>query len=248
MMAAMKFVRVVLLMALAHGVGVAAGGAATPAPDLPPSTLRDKGVKPVLRVREHQFKGYASTGEPNTVACRIRYTDKYFGYLKDRDFYFQGKFRLQSTCYRAAAVVWLREFPVSFDSVSQEWVPDIERRLNWAASAGGQEGVDLAYRKLRRDALRAYALKSVNAQGFAFTEEDVIGDEKSRIRYLDYCLFYADVALCGRGDVGYVAEGPKGDLTDYVLQILRSVEFLPDPPATPASAAVAASGASSSRP
>jgi hypothetical protein len=220
---------------------MAAGGAATPALDLPPLTLRDKGMKPVLRLREHQFKGYASTGEPNTVPCRIRYTDKYFGYLKDRDYYFQEKFRLQSSCYDAQKFEGLESIPHAFDAERREWVPDLEKRLKWAATAIGQEELDPAYKKLRRDALRAYTLKSVNAQGFAFTEEEVIGDEKSRVRYLDYCLFYAEMALCGRGEVGYVADGPKGDLTDYVLQILRSIEFLPTPPPTPPSMAASAS-------
>lgn len=101
--------------------------------------------------------------------------------------------------------------------------------------------MDPNYRKLRRDALRAYTLQSINAHGFAFTEEDVTGDERWRIRFLDYCLFHAEMALCGRGEVGYVADGPKGDLTDYVLQILRSIEFLPTPPPTPPSMAASAS-------
>lgn len=248
MIAAMRAAPILLLLLLAHGPGIAVAGAATPALDLPPLTLRDKGMKPVLRLREHQFKGYASTGEPNTVACRIRYTDKYFGYLKDRDYYFQEKFRLQSSCYDAQKFEGLESIPLGFDAERREWVPDLEKRLKWVATAISQEELDPAYKKLRRDALRAYTLKSVNAQGFAFTEEEVIGDEKSRVRYLDYCLFYAEVALCGRGEVGYVADGPTGDLTDYVLQILRSIEFLPDPPSTPASAGAAASGASAASP
>jgi hypothetical protein len=54
---------------------------------------------------------------------------------------------------------------------------------------------------------------------------------------LDYCLFRAKVALCGHGEVGALIDGPKGDLTPYVLQILRSIEFLPDTPPGPAASA-----------
>lgn len=239
-------VLLITVLCCAMGAASAAGTSTASDLDLPPLVLRgkgDKGMKPLTRIREHQFKGYPLSGERNSVPCRIRYTDKYFGYLKDRDYYFQEKFRLQSTCYEAQNVRWLNEFPVRFDSAAQEWVPDIERRLDWAASAGGQEGVDPNYRRLRRNALHAYTLKSINAQGFAFTEEEVTGDEKSRTRYIDYCLFHAQVALCGRGDVGYVIQGQKGDLTDYVLQILRSIEFLPnDPSLPPPAGAASASG------
>jgi hypothetical protein len=234
------------LLAAVLSAGACAGTAPPAQSDLPPPVLRDKGMKPLLRVREQQFKNSTSAGFPNTVACRIRYVDKYFGYLKDSDYYRQGKMPFQSACYDAKEVEWLNEMPLRLDTERRGWVPDIEKRLQWAASTGGQEGVDPDYRELRRNALRAYTVKSVNAQGFAFTEEDVTGEEKWRTRFIEYCLFHAEVALCGRGEVGYVAQGPRGDLTDYVLQILRSIEFLPNDPSVAPPAASAASAASAS--
>lgn len=152
------------LMALSAGTA-----ASTPRADLPPPSVRDKGMKSVPLVRQLTVPALQSI--PGSVSCTIRYTDKYFGHLSDRQYSLKYKMRLQSTCYDVRAVKWLGEFPVGLDSGTENWVPDIEGRLNWAASAGGQEGVDPTYRKLRRDALRAYTLKSVNAQGFAFTEK-----------------------------------------------------------------------------
>jgi hypothetical protein len=235
----------ICLTTLLAAVLSASAGAAPPAQwDLPPPVLRDKGMKPLLRVRELLVPTLREI--PGSVTCKIRYTDKYFGYLKDREYSLNYKMRLQSTCYDAKKIEWLNEMPLRFDTERREWVPDIEKRLQWAASAGGQEGADPEYKELRRNALRAYTVKSVNAQGFAFTEEDVTGEEKWRTRFIEYCLFHAEVALCGRGEVGYVAQGPRGDLTDYVLQILRSIEFLPNDPSVAPPAASAASAASAS--
>lgn len=243
----MKTFLTTLLPIVFSVVAFADGGPASK-PDLPPPVLRDKGMRPLLRVREIQFRDYTSIGEKNTTPCRINYTDRYFGYLKDSDYYQKGKMPLQSACYVAKRIGWLNEVPLRFDDATQGWVPDIEKRLLWSASAGGQEGVDPEYKKRRRNALRAYTLKSVNAQGFVFTEADVIGEETRRRRQIDYCLFYEEVALCGGGEVGYVAEGPEGDLTDYVLQILRSIEFLPNDPTLLAPPATASSAASAPRP
>lgn len=207
---------------------------------LPPPAVCDKGMAPVALVRQLTFPALESI--PGSVRCAITYRDRYFGYLSDRQYSLKYKMRLQSTCYEAQKFEGLESIPLEFNAERREWVPNLDKRLKWAATAIGQEELDPAYKTLRREALRAYPLKSVNAQGFAFTEEEVIGDEKFRTRYLDYCLFHEKVALCGRGDVGYVAQGPDGDFTDYVLDILRSIEFLPSPDPVPAQAA-ASSGA-----
>jgi len=233
-----------VLLAVALNAGAASSSASPVAPDLPPPALRDEGMKPLLRVRELLVPALREI--LGSVTCRIRYTDRYFGYLRDRDYALNYKMRLQSTCYEAKRVAGLESIPLRFDEERREWVPDIEKRLKWEATASSQEELDPDYKTLRRNALRAYTLKSVNAQGFAFTDEEVIGEEKGRRRQIDYCLFYAEVALCGGGEVGYVAQGARGDLTDYVLQILRSIEFLPNdpsllPPATTAPDAASAS-------
>jgi hypothetical protein len=87
------------------------------------------------------------------------------------------------------------------------------------------------------ESIHVHALNNVNAQGFAYTVDDWTGEETTRTRRLRYCLFHAKVALCGRSDVAILIDGPKGDLTPYVLLILRSIEFMPDAP--PAAAAPA---------
>lgn len=193
-----------------------------PGDPLPPKSLRDPGKRPVSSFRELRFEHLDQI--PETVPCAIRYRDHYFGYLTDQWYYLKHKMRLQSSCFPRSYANQLDEQPVRHDPQADRWVPDIEKYVRWMSG-----GPDPEYEAKVRAAVRVYPLESVNARGYAFTNEAVIGDEESRIRHFTYCLFRDEVALCGFGDVGYVAEGPAGDLSAYVLQLLRSVEFLPEP-------------------
>ncbi|MCK9194185.1 MAG: hypothetical protein M0P19_09975, partial [Nevskia sp.] len=69
--------------------------------------------------------------------------------------------------------------------------------------------------------------------GWAVTVDDTIGEERNRGRRLHYCLIHQPKALCGTGDMGYLSDFPKGDLTAYSLKILSSIEFIDDEPLSP---------------
>jgi len=45
---------------------------------------------------------------------------------------------------------------------------------------------------------------------------------------MGFCLINEPKALCGEGGVGYPTDSPKNDLTERVLEIIRTIEFLPD--------------------
>lgn len=124
--------------------------------------------------------------------------------------------------------------PVRYDENQKQWVRDLSVALKSWDSGGGLRPDEVF---AIDESIRVHALKNINSQGFAYTVDDWTGEETTRTRRLRYCLFRGRVALCGRGDVAILIDGPKGDLTPYVLEILRSVEFLPDAP--PASAAAA---------
>lgn len=89
------------------------------------------------------------------------------------------------------------------------------------------------------------SLKAPNSSGFYTTQDDVDGDPKQRVRFFSYCLFHDSQAICGRGQIMRLSE-PKGNLLPYMLDILRTVEFV-DPAtvksAGPANAASAAATA-----
>lgn len=82
--------------------------------------------------------------------------------------------------------------------------------------------------QLYDQATRLYNIVAVNSNGYVATEEDVIGDEEKRERRLNFCVFHGSKALCGMGSVAYLADGSKGDLTPYALEMIRSIEFLED--------------------
>ncbi|KAF0843986.1 hypothetical protein FNL37_1421 [Methylovorus glucosotrophus] len=77
---------------------------------------------------------------------------------------------------------------------------------------------------------QVYDIKAVNGHGWADTYVYLIGDEQYRQRSMSFCIFHDSKALCGNGKVAYVNE-PQGDLTQHAIEILRTIEFLPDVPA-----------------
>lgn len=130
-------------------------------------------------------------------------------------------------CYDATAEI-VGAGPVKFDEEKKKWVRHFPNRLKG-------EGVEYsAEENLELDrAIHFYELTTVNADGYAYTEDDLIGDEGARHRKLHYCLIHPPKALCGTGDMGYLSDLPKGDLTAYSLKILSSIEFIDDEPLSP---------------
>ncbi len=117
---------------------------------------------------------------------------------------------------------------VSFDPQSGTWKKDVTKRME---KAFGFEMSPQEYQRIyqKQDkAIRVYNVTAVNASGFASTVDDTTGDERKRQKDLGFCLFNPPKALCGGGVVGYLADGPKSDLTQRALEIIRTIEFLPD--------------------
>lgn len=130
------------------------------------------------------------------------------------------------TCYDVDEAL-NRTHDASFDPQTETWKKDVDKRIK----ALGFEVSPQEYKSLYADfnkAIRVYNVTAVNSKGVASTEVDTTGDEKNRRRQMGFCLFHPPKALCGGGVVGYVPHGPKSDLSARVLQILRTIEFLPD--------------------
>ena len=150
----------------------------------------------ISRVRQYYFSH--NDYLPETIPCAIRFTDQYFGYLTDQQYFsLTYKMRLQSACFPKSYANVLDQEPVRHDSEANRWVPDIDKYVRWVSGSPDPE-----FEAKVRAAVRVYPLESVNARGYAFTDEDVIGEEKWRVRRITYCLFREEVALCGFGDVG----------------------------------------------
>jgi hypothetical protein len=142
-------------------------------------------------------------------------------------------FRLRFTCHSADPEALSESAPLRYDAYSQTWRKDMQKLYDLYVEP------DAAFKRQLDRAVRIYEMRSVNADGFAFTLDDVIGDERGRLRYFRYCLFKASKAICGQTDVGLLTDirrHPKHDLTPYALKILRSIEFIDDAttPAAPA--------------
>ncbi len=75
---------------------------------------------------------------------------------------------------------------------------------------------------------KIYDVKTPNAHGWAETTEAITGDERGRRRTMSFCLPRPPKAICGGGVVGMLIDGPKGDLTQHALKVIKSIEFLPD--------------------
>jgi hypothetical protein len=96
----------------------------------------------------------------------------------------------------------------------------------WVAS------VSPADEPLFKGALRMHQVHAVNASGWAVAVDDVIGDERYRLRRLYYCVIHTSKAVCGHSEMGLLPDirrNMKNDLTPYALKILRSIEFIEHP-------------------
>jgi hypothetical protein len=80
-------------------------------------------------------------------------------------------------------------------------------------------------------------LEAVNGNGFYSIQDDRDGDPGQRERYLSFCIFHKAMAVCGGEPVMYLSD-PNGNLLPYVLDILRSVEFVDTSGSKPTPASV----------
>jgi len=115
----------------------------------------------------------------------------------------------------------------SFDPQTETWGKDIEKRIKALGYRLSPQEYRSAYEDFDK-AIRVYNVTAVNAKGFVSIEDDTTGDEKGRMRHMGFCFINRLKALCGEGVVGYVSDGPKSDLTERALEIIRTIEFLPN--------------------
>jgi len=116
-----------------------------------------------------------------------------------------------------------------FDEGFKKWVKDETSRINFILK------MPIEDQQTQMDSLatnRFYNIQAINAQGWAETEDDVTGDERYRPRRMGFCIWNPPKAICGEGITGYLID-PKSDLTERALEIIRTIEFLPDVPAAP---------------
>ncbi len=133
-------------------------------------------------------------------------------------------------CYPASDDLTAQD-PVRFDRTGNKWVRDMRpyfERFPDGLSPQRQEIFDRA--------IRFHEIQTANAQGFAFTEDDLDGDETGRRRQMSYCIFHMQKAVCGESTMALlpmIRQHPGNDLTPFALRILRSIEFLDDEDARP---------------
>ena len=117
-------------------------------------------------------------------------------------------------------------YPADEEVVNQGWATFNDSTKEWQINLSEHDA------EMFFNAHQTYQLRAVNAEGWVVTINDVTGNEEGRQRHLHYCLIRDSKALCGHGEMGYVENGEKSDLTPYALEILRSIEFLEDVPAS----------------
>lgn len=108
-----------------------------------------------------------------------------------------------------------------FNSATNQWEKDLDGRF-------GEMTAD--ERVMLDSATKLINISAVNARGYAAIEDDTIGEETSRQRRVSFCLLHEPKSICGGGFVGMLND-PKSDLTERALEIIRTIEFLPDVPA-----------------
>jgi len=111
---------------------------------------------------------------------------------------------------------------------NQRWIKDVS--LMRKSLKDSEDGFEKVYAEQIIATTYVYDIRARNAHGWADTFEELTGDERGRKRYMSFCLFHQKKTLCGNGTVAQLAEGRKGDLTPYALEILKSIEFLSDGP------------------
>ncbi|MBS0429917.1 MAG: hypothetical protein JSR41_21755 [Proteobacteria bacterium] len=111
-----------------------------------------------------------------------------------------------------------------YDQGSKTWIKDVPTlRRELAKSSDYSDPKFLAQTVAT---IRTYDIKTPNAQGWADTGDDLTGEDEKRRRTMSFCVYHANKALCGLGNVAYLHDGRKGDLTSEALKIIRSIEFL----------------------
>jgi len=110
------------------------------------------------------------------------------------------------------------------DQPRNEWVVFDSKKQLWTVNPANTDIIPEQH-------LKVYQVKTPNAQGWAYTDDDTAVEFPDR--RMQYCVYHGDKAICGDTDVGAIKtirRHPLADRTPYVLKILNSIEFLEDSP------------------
>lgn len=169
----------------------------------PSRLLVDMGQKCIISVKDY-FKGHLASEMPSHASY---WTEK--PPVKTLMSKFGVNFVCESLKDQSKEEV-ARQHGATYDGNRKNWIPyfDSERDA-----------------KLLGEFTTAGSLNAVNGNGFYVIQDDRDGDPAQRERYLSFCIFHETMAVCGGEPVMYLSD-PKGNLLPYVLDILRSVEFI----------------------
>lgn len=169
----------------------------------PPRLIVHMGEQCVVSVKDY-FKGHLSSGMPLNASY---WTDK--PPVKTSMSKFGVNFVCASLIDKSKEEI-ARQHGAVYDGDRKKWVPYFE---------GERDPMLLdAFTKVQN-------LEAINGSGFYLIQDDREGDPAQRERYLSFCIFHKTKAVFGGEPVMYLSD-PKGDLLPYVLDILRSVEFV----------------------
>lgn len=156
----------------------------------------------------YNYVGYTDQGIPNPS-----WSEGSLGFQSTSLPYWPDSWHFGLTCYQSTSTQ-ARNNTVAFNSKAGFWVVN-------------PSNTDI----LPEQHLKVYQIKTSNAQGWAYTDDDTATEFPER--RMQYCVYHDERAICGHTDVGYlksIRRHPSADRTAYVLKILNSIEFLEDAP------------------
>lgn len=169
----------------------------------PSRLVVDMGEQCAISVKDY-FKGHLASGMPLNASY---WTDK--PPVQTLMSKFGVSFVCASLIDNSKGVI-ARQHGAVYDEDRKKWVPYFESDSD---------------ARLLDTFTKVHNLKAVNGDGFYLTQDDRDGDPARRQRYLSFCIFHETMAVCGEEPVMYLSD-PDGNMLPYVLDILRSVEFV----------------------
>lgn len=169
----------------------------------PSRLVVDMGQKCIISVKDY-FKGHLGSGMPLNASY---WTEK--PPVKTLMSKFGVNFVCESLMDQSKEEI-AQQHGAVYDENGKNWIPYFDNERD---------------AKLLGEFTTAGSLRAVNGNGFYVIQDDRDGDPAQRERYLSFCIFHETVAVCGGEPVMYLSD-PKGNLLPYVLDILRSVNFI----------------------
>lgn len=169
----------------------------------PSRLVVDMGQKCIISVKDY-FKGHLASGMPLHASY---WTEK--PPVKTLISKFGVNFVCASLMDQSKEEI-ARQHGAVYDGNRKKWIPYLDSERD---------------AKLLGKFTTVGSLHAINGNGFYVIQDDRDGDPAQRERYLTFCIFHETMAVCGGEPVMSLSD-PKGNLLPYVLDILRSVEFI----------------------